>query len=64
MDEQPRQVPVNTPLITEDDIESVVTALRDGWVSGEGPIVAEFENSFAQSCNLSLIHISEPTRPY
>jgi aspartate aminotransferase len=51
MNEQPRQVPVNTPLITEDDIESVVHALRDGWVSGEGPIVAEFENSFAQSCN-------------
>lgn len=51
MDGQPRQVPVNTPLITEDDIASVVTALRDGWVSGEGPIVAEFEKSFAQSCS-------------
>ena len=51
MTQQPRQVPVNTPLITEGDIASVVNALRDGWVSGEGPIVAEFENSFAQSCN-------------
>jgi perosamine synthetase len=51
MNQQPRQVPVNTPLITEGDIASVVNALRDGWVSGEGPIVAEFENSFAQSCN-------------
>ncbi len=51
MNEQSRQVPVNTPLITEEDIASVVNALRDGWVSGEGPIVAEFENSFAQSCN-------------
>jgi len=46
-----QQVPVNTPLITEDDINSVVQALRDGWVSGEGPIVNSFEESFATSCN-------------
>ena len=51
MSRELRQVPVNTPLITEDDISSVVNALRDGWISGEGPIVAKFENSFAQSCN-------------
>ena len=46
-----RQVPVNTPLITEEDINSVVEALRDGWVSGEGPVVNAFEESFAASCN-------------
>ena len=46
-----RQVPVNTPLITEEDINSVVEALRDGWVSGEGPVVNAFEESFAASCD-------------
>lgn len=51
MSGQSRHVPVNTPLITEEDIENVVKALRDGWVSGEGPVVSEFENSFARSCN-------------
>ena len=51
MSGQFRQVPVNTPLITEEDIESVVRSLRDGWVSGEGPVVNEFESSFARSCN-------------
>lgn len=51
MSKQLRQVPVNIPLITEKDIENVVLALRDGWVSGEGPVVNEFETSFARSCN-------------
>jgi perosamine synthetase len=46
-----RQVPVNTPQITEDDIASVVDCLRDGWISGEGPVVAGFEAAFADYCN-------------
>ena len=36
------QVPVNTPLVDESDIEAVTQALREGWISGEGPIVANF----------------------
>lgn len=40
-------IPVNVPLITEADIESVVDVLRQGWISGEAPIVAEFEHAFA-----------------
>jgi perosamine synthetase len=46
-----RQVPVNTPLVDESDIEAVSQALRDGWISGEGPIVANFETKFASFCN-------------
>jgi perosamine synthetase len=40
-------IPVNTPLITEEDIEAVSRVLREGWISGEAPIVAEFEQTFA-----------------
>jgi perosamine synthetase len=43
-----RNIPVNTPLIDESDIQAVSQALRDGWISGEGPIVANFENEFAR----------------
>jgi perosamine synthetase len=44
-------IPVNIPLITEEDVEYVSKAMRETWVSGEGKYVAEFENSFAQLCN-------------
>jgi perosamine synthetase len=46
-----RQVPVNTPLIDESDVEAVSQTLREGWISGEGPIVANFETNFANFCN-------------
>lgn len=46
-----RQVPVNTPLVDESDVEAVSQALRDGWISGEGPVVANFETEFARFCN-------------
>ncbi len=38
---------VNIPLITDDDIEAVVATMRSGWISGDAPVVAEFEDSFA-----------------
>lgn len=40
-------IPVSRPTITETDIDAVVTTLRAGYVSGDAPIVAEFENEFA-----------------
>jgi len=43
-----RQVPVNTPLITESDIDSVSSCLREGWISGDGPVVTEFESEMAK----------------
>jgi perosamine synthetase len=41
------QVPVNTPLITSDDQKAVAQCMQDGWVSSEGPVVHEFENTFS-----------------
>jgi perosamine synthetase len=43
------QIPVNAPLITTEDIASVVAALEDGWISGDGPIVSGFEEAMAAS---------------
>lgn len=40
-------IPVNIPNITEDDIAAVSETLRGGWVSGDAPIVSEFEEAFA-----------------
>ncbi len=45
------QVPVNTPLVDESDILAVSQTLRDGWISGEGPVVAKFELDFASFCD-------------
>jgi perosamine synthetase len=41
-------IPVNTPEISEEDIQAVVTTLRDGWISGEGPIIRRFEETLAE----------------
>lgn len=40
-------IPVNIPNITEDDITAVSETLRGGWISGDAPIVSEFEKAFA-----------------
>ena len=40
-------IPVSRPLITDDDVEAVAGILRQGFVSGDAPIVSEFERAFA-----------------
>jgi len=42
-------IPVNIPHITEEDITAVSETLRGGWVSGDAPIVSEFEEAFAKA---------------
>ena len=42
-------IPVSRPTIAETDIDAVVTTLRAGFVSGDAPIVADFENEFAEA---------------
>ena len=46
-----KQIPVNSPLITEDDISAVEKSLRDGWISGDSPVVSLFESNFSRNCN-------------
>jgi perosamine synthetase len=40
-------IPVSRPYITSQDKNAVIEALELGWVSGEGPVVAKFENNLA-----------------
>lgn len=40
-------IPVSRPHITDDDVAAVAGILRDGFVSGDAPIVGEFERAFA-----------------
>ena len=44
-------IPVNIPNITESDIEAVQLCLKEGWISGDGPVVQAFEESLARSVN-------------
>ena len=40
-------IPVSTPSLNASDAEAVALAVRDGWISAEGPQVREFEAQFA-----------------
>lgn len=41
------QVPVNTPLIDNQDVQSVYECLKSGWISSQGPYLENFEKAFA-----------------
>ena len=64
-------LPYGRQTISENDIDAVVEVLRSPFLT-QGPAVPSFEQAvaarvdakFAVAVNLSLIHISEPTRPY
>ena len=40
-------IPVSRPYVTDGDIAAVTDTLRQGFVSGDAPIVGEFERAFA-----------------
>lgn len=42
-----RYIPVYSPEIGEEEINSVVSSLKGGWISSKGPFVKEFEDKFA-----------------
>lgn len=42
-------IPVNRPLIEETDIEAVARTLSEGWISGEGPVVAQLEQTIQET---------------
>jgi perosamine synthetase len=43
-------IPVNEPLLTEADFDSVLQAMRSGWISGAGPHIESFETRWAAYC--------------
>lgn len=46
-------VPVNEPLLTEEDFKPLEEAFRTGWISSAGKFVDEFEQSWANYCGHS-----------
>lgn len=43
-------VPVNEPLLTDDDFAPLEEAFRTGWISSAGKFVDQFENDWAEYC--------------
>ncbi len=41
-------IPVNKPKVFLSDIKNVVKALKENWISGDGPYIKKFENNFAK----------------
>lgn len=46
-------VPVNEPLLTDEDFAPLEEAFRSGWISSAGRYVDEFENGWATYCGQS-----------
>ena len=46
-------VPVNEPLLTEEDFKPLEDAFRTGWISSAGRYVDEFEQGWADYCGQS-----------
>jgi perosamine synthetase len=47
MAESIRRIPVSQPTVTEQDIAAVLDCLDKNFLSGDSPVVAEFESSFS-----------------
>jgi perosamine synthetase len=45
-------IPVNEPLIGEEEIANVLDCLKTGWISSAGKYLEEFENAWAGYCGM------------
>jgi perosamine synthetase len=52
MAETPALIPVNEPLIGEQEKKYVMECLETGWISSEGHFIREFEESWAAYCGM------------
>lgn len=43
-------IPVNRPLIEDEDIEAISKTLSEGWISSEAKVVEDFEAGFSSLC--------------
>ncbi|WP_326549516.1 DegT/DnrJ/EryC1/StrS family aminotransferase [Micromonospora sp. NBC_01813] len=50
MNDPAERYPVARPSLSQLEERYVVDALRSGWISSQGPYLAEFEHRFAQRC--------------
>ena len=45
-------IPVNEPLLGEEELANVTESLRTGWISSSGRFIEEFENAWADYCGM------------
>ena len=43
-------IPVNTPLLSGNELKYLTECIETGWISSEGPFVTDFENKFSMYC--------------
>ena len=48
-------IPVNRPLITDEDIQAVTSDLRSTWISGESPAVKNMESKLAEILEVKYV---------
>ncbi|HLC04490.1 MAG TPA: DegT/DnrJ/EryC1/StrS family aminotransferase [Anaerolineales bacterium] len=46
-------IPVNEPLLGEEELANVTESLRTGWISSSGPFIQEFERAWSEYCGMS-----------
>jgi perosamine synthetase len=46
-------IPVNEPLVGENESKYVLECVRTGWISSEGRFIHEFEDRWAAYCGMS-----------
>jgi perosamine synthetase len=44
-------IPVNTPLLSGNELKYVTSCIETGWISSEGPFITEFETKFSEYVN-------------
>ena len=47
-------IPVNEPLVGEQEIANVMEALQTGWISSAGRFIEAFEENWAAYCGKQL----------
>ena len=45
-------IPVNEPVLTDEDFDFVKDAFKSGWISSAGKYIEQFENSWAEYCGM------------
>lgn len=46
-----KAIPVNTPLLSGNELKYLTECIETGWISSEGPFIHKFENAFASYVN-------------
>lgn len=45
-------IPVNEPLLGEEELKNVIDCIKSGWISSAGAYISEFEKRFSEYCGV------------